>query len=1040
MLSDRWLTCFTKELLNAYKFAHARVLSIEPFEAALRENTPLTSISEPRALTEYLNQLTLKGDMVVDELKRVTAQRDEFKKKLDAAEKSTREAWDEIANLKRSPPSKEDKPAAEQKDIPTIETTIATPDNSLENSQKSPTTSITSRAASIRGLFSPKSVPPKSSSPVEESEEFFSFDNEIPKLESQLKEREEEVEALKTQVKTLTGDLSVARESTEGMVHSLEASTRQVSELREAKDRLKAEFKTERQGLQEHIQTLETTLKDAKSELEKSQAAMEELQSQLEVQKNELQRAGEESKVSSTAEEGDSSGQKRFDVLQGVVTNLKSQLKDAESTIESLKTDISSSETETKKAQNIINFVDNGLKDSDQWRSAKELVSNGQPADWEQVRQSLISSGPADPAQTATVNNAVPTAPGGKKKNRKKKKGGKTENGPEIKDSPTISPQESAASPESDKAIRELEEKISTLSAELAEKDAAIDRLHSRLKGEDNLREEIESLRDDLMNIGQDHVEAKDRVKELVAEKTALQKSIEGLEKEIMDLKTTSAASTDAEEAHKSLTAEFEDLKVKAVALETDLSAAQQLAASRFKDLTDLREMLQKIQPELRTLRLESSELKTTKEELKAKTQELSRLERKQEELRLEVKDLKSAVSEKDAEVKTLNQKISQETNGRLKAEQALDVAQSDLRYSEGKKQEAVERNEQTSKDLSKTQEDLKQARSRLRELEEQVSKLNGDIGGLRDEIQLKTAQYASAQSLMNSMRDQTSEMAMQVKEARERCESLEEELSDAQRLLSERTRDGETMRRLLSEVELRADHKVREYKERLETAIEERDRAEDEANTVGRRRAREIEELKTKAREAERALRQAEEDKEELTHAQKEWKRRREELETETERSRHELAEMQQALTQLRDALDESERQAREFDKERTELRRSVEESNLRLEKLRKTNKALNDDLKAVQGSGRARLESASRTPRSSIDSGMRRGLASPPSRARNESHARSETPAGGGAGAGTIDHVYLKNVLLQFLEQKDKGYQKQLIPVLGMLLHFDA
>jgi hypothetical protein len=33
----------------------------------------------------------------------------------------------------------------------------------------------------------------------------------------------------------------------------------------------------------------------------------------------------------------------------------------------------------------------------------------------------------------------------------------------------------------------------------------------------------------------------------------------------------------------------------------------------------------------------------------------------------------------------------------------------------------------------------------------------------------------------------------------------------------------------------------------------------------------------------------------------------------------------------------------------------------------------------------------------------------------------------------------VYLKNVLLQFLEQKDKKYQQQLIPVLGMLLHFD-
>ena len=38
-----------------------------------------------------------------------------------------------------------------------------------------------------------------------------------------------------------------------------------------------------------------------------------------------------------------------------------------------------------------------------------------------------------------------------------------------------------------------------------------------------------------------------------------------------------------------------------------------------------------------------------------------------------------------------------------------------------------------------------------------------------------------------------------------------------------------------------------------------------------------------------------------------------------------------------------------------------------------------------------------------------------------------------------GAMDLVYLKNVLLQFLEQKDKKHQMQLVPVLGMLLHFD-
>ena len=49
---------------------------------------------------------------------------------------------------------------------------------------------------------------------------------------------------------------------------------------------------------------------------------------------------------------------------------------------------------------------------------------------------------------------------------------------------------------------------------------------------------------------------------------------------------------------------------------------------------------------------------------------------------------------------------------------------------------------------------------------------------------------------------------------------------------------------------------------------------------------------------------------------------------------------------------------------------------------------------------------------------------------------HANGSTSSSG----GSIDYVYLKNVLLQFLEQKDKKHQMQLVPVLGMLLHFDG
>lgn len=79
--------------------------------------------------------------------------------------------------------------------------------------------------------------------------------------------------------------------------------------------------------------------------------------------------------------------------------------------------------------------------------------------------------------------------------------------------------------------------------------------------------------------------------------------------------------------------------------------------------------------------------------------------------------------------------------------------------------------------------------------------------------------------------------------------------------------------------------------------------------------------------------------------------------------------------------------------------------------------------------------LESESHSSRTSLESVPR--LASP----RPTTHSTSGRESNGvnGQGSGQVDHAYLKNVLLQFLEQKDRKYQMQLLPVLGMLLQFD-
>ena len=92
---------------------------------------------------------------------------------------------------------------------------------------------------------------------------------------------------------------------------------------------------------------------------------------------------------------------------------------------------------------------------------------------------------------------------------------------------------------------------------------------------------------------------------------------------------------------------------------------------------------------------------------------------------------------------------------------------------------------------------------------------------------------------------------------------------------------------------------------------------------------------------------------------------------------------------------------------------------------------------MKSVQAA-KAKIDSGRTSPRSSVDSGPSRAkVGSPGPRTQNGGLVKGDQANGQSLAAA--DYVYLKNVLLQFLEQKDKKHQMQLIPVLGMLLHFD-
>src|SRR5438045_8859332 len=117
--------------------------------------------------------------------------------------------------------------------------------------------------------------------------------------------------------------------------------------------------------------------------------------------------------------------------------------------------------------------------------------------------------------------------------------------------------------------------------------------------------------------------------------------------------------------------------------------------------------------------------------------------------------------------------------------------------------------------------------------------------------------------------------------------------------------------------------------------------------------------------------------------------------------------------MERLREALDESENQARETEKQKTDLRRLLDDANQKYDKLQKSFKVKQQRLDEI---------TSATSSRSSLD--------------RDSSPMRLSN----GAGRGSMDYVYLKTILLQFLEQRDRKLQAQLVPVLGKLLHFDT
>ncbi|KAL7785627.1 vesicular transport protein [Trichoderma ceciliae] len=931
------------ELLRSYRVAHRRATAIEPFEKALRENTPLTSIVDPEALIEYLNQLKLKGDMVMDELKRVSADKDELKRKNEEKDEKLKQLQDELDTFKAGK---------------------STDDEKSDSNQTEKTKS--DKAAKESGGDG----------------DFFSYDDEIPQLQAEITTKTEEIETLRAEVDSLKQELSAIKQDSAGLVESLEKSAIELSESREVS--------ASQESLQTQLEARKTEIASLTDRLDKSEKQYREMEGLLETEKKQA-----------------------VSKVQEIKELLARSINQA--------TDISNELANATAARNISKNLIHEL--NSQIGTLKREKSEMQ-ARFDEMTEKLGSKTETPPAQPP-ISQEVPSNPtpattgggGNKRKNKKKKGRGAAAALPATNEagegvSATPDAPDAAQGPDASS----LQVEITKLKEEIEDKDKEIERLSKRRKTEEDLREEIETLQENLINIGQDHVEDKERIKDLENQKAELKAEITALQRKMATLGSNSEANSKLQEGMQVLQKDYQDLKEKSATLQSDLGAAQQLAQSRFKDLIELRDVLQKARPELKSLRQDSAALKTCREELAAKDKELNSLEKKEKELERNLASVRQEVAGYVSETKLLKDRLAAETDAKARLEEAQRVSARDLRRAEAEKIELSSKAEKTERELQRIQEELSKLRPRLSDLEEQTHKLRREKTAAQEETEFKTKQYTTAQGLLSSMRDQASEMTVQLKEAQSQARSLEEELGEVQHLLQERTREGETMRRLLADVDQQAESKIRDMRNRMETAIAERERLEDETSSVMRKNVKMIGELKSRVRELEGEAKDLRVERDELEERERSWRRRREELEAVEARTETETTEMRNTISSLRAALDASELQVRDGEKLKATLRKEYDSLHLQYDKTFK-------ELKALQA------KAAATTPIVALSGSSSGG-----------STSRTSIDSTRTSGASELsDVLYLKTILLQFLEQRDTRLRAQLVPVLGKLLKFD-
>lgn len=573
-------------------------------------------------------------------------------------------------------------------------------------------------------------------------------------------------------------------------------------------------------------------------------------------------------------------------------------------------------------------------------------------------------------------------------------------------------------------------------------------------------QESTEEMRDMVKSVGNELVEARDQIKELILQRDNLDKTVTDLRQilsiadnekvQLNDKLTTLEAFTgpvslvsELEEESNVLKERLEDTERRLQVVTKDLEIAETLSADRFREVSTTKDNLRMMQSELNELRRQHSKMSTDKTAIEATVNSLETrsraLERAERARREELATSQKSLTAREKEIKAMQMTLKEEESKRKLEEGRSSALKSEVTKLTLLRDSIIASRNDLNGQLSTAQNQLRAANMKLSSLQQLRNQLIQERDSAQEELQMGQAKFDSSQSLMESQREQTIDMQHRLREMRDRYEAIEEEVSEAHRQLSERARESETLRRLLTELEGSQESRLREMRERMESAISERDKAEDEAAFNGKKRAREVEDLKEALLDAERALRKANLTNQDLSISLDVLTKTHETAKSITADRDRDMAELRETMNGLSQSLREAESQMSILEQDRESLRCALKESNSRLDRVG-TDLKIRDDLLHRLKEEKAQILDRqneivptvfrpSHQKNDSIGS-----IPSTPTNVRTPSMHSISLSDHRPIEKAEVDREYIKNVLFQFLENKEK--RRYLLPAISKLL----